>query len=379
MRIIITKKGKTIIQEIENNNSSLNNSSNANDLPFLQRYYSTGHYKRIRKSVINKNFQTLKYNNLSNNIHFLSSSKNNNCSFSKITNNTAKTYRKNDINNSYDIDENNFSTIKNPKYIKLHHRKLIFPKFFSDKYEKDSKDSTNIIDSNMNSYIPSKSLKNLNISEFSDKKYYSFSDVIPKKNIIEMKKKIIEDYKNKEKYTRIDENHFRSVYHSKINLDKFNNLLFSPKIKSTKLSLIKYLNEKNIEPKALTILYKKNLAKLNKLNQMCKLYFINKERVKIFNDNIKKKVNDKSNNVKNIFQIAMRDAEIKVDNFKYKLQKYRCKINEREKYKDIFFNIKNKYWDRYDFDRYNKKKGLNKRNSFLNKSQNSEIINNKYK
>ena len=361
MRIIITKKGRTIIQEIENNSSNINN-----DLPFLKRYNSTCHYNRIKKSLINKKLQTLKYNNLSNNIHFLSSLKSNNSSFSKITNNTAKTYRTN-INNSYDNNENNISIIKNPKYINLHYHKLIFPKYFSDKYEKESKDSNNIIDSKMNSYIPTKRLKNLNISELSDKNYYSLNDIIPKKNIIEMKKKIIDDYKNKEKYNIIDENHFRSVYHSKSNLDKFNNLLFSPKIKSTKLSLIKYLNEKKIEPKALTTLYKKFPIKLNKLNQICKLYFINKERVKILNDNIKKKANEKSNNVKNIFQIEMKDAEVKVDNFKIKLQKYRYKINEREKYRDIFFNIKNKYWDKYNLDRYNKKVVLTKRNSSLDK------------
>ena len=379
MRILITKKGRTIIQEIDNNNS-LNYSSNIKDLPFLKRYYSTGHYNRIKKSIINKKLQILKYNNnLSNNIQFLNSSKNNNSSFSKITNNTAKSYRNNDINNSYDISENNISIIKNPKYIKLHNQKLIFPSYFSDKYEKDSKESTNIIDSNLNSYIPTKRLNNLNISEFSDKKYYSLSEIIPKKNINEMKKKIIEDYNNKAKITRIDENHFRSIYHSKSNLDKFNNLLFSSKIKSTKLSLIKYLNEKKIEPKALTTLYQKDLAKINKLNQICKLYFINKEKIKIYNDKIKKKANDRVDNIKNKFQIEMKDAELKIDNFKYKLQKYRYRLNEREKYNDILFSIKNKYWDRYDLDRYNKKSNPKKMNSFLDKSQNSEILINKYK
>lgn len=171
--------------------------------------------------------------------------------------------------------------------------------------------------------------------------------------------------KRKKNILRIDENHFRSIYHSKSNLDKFNSLIFSPTIKSTKLSLIKYLNEKKIEPTALSTLYHKNSVKMNKLNQICKLYFINKERVKIFNDNIKKTVNDKSNNVKNIFQISLKDAELKVNKFKFKLQKYRYKINEREKYKDIFLNIKNKYWERYNLDRYNKKCSLKKKKFFF--------------
>ena len=155
--------------------------------------------------------------------------------------------------------------------------------------------------------MPSINLKNSNNTSLYEKKYYSFNDIIPKENIIEMKKKVIYDYMEKEKYSKVTNNDFRSIYKAESNLDRFNFLLFSPKIESTKLSLIKYLNEKKINPKSLISLYRKNPNKINKINQMCINYFINKGN-KSFNDLLGNKIKDKKETLRNSLKKIIKDA-----------------------------------------------------------------------
>ena len=251
------------------------------------------------------------------------------------------------------MNNKNISLFQTPKIVKLHHKKLSFPKQFSDKYEKDTSKATAIIDSNLNYYMPSIPLKtNPHISSFSDKnRYYSFNDIIPSKNILEMRKKIIKENEKKIKEANISDYNYRDKINSEINLEKFNNLLLTPKIKSTKLGLIKYLNEKKIGPKVLKSLYNKDNIKINKLNELCKNYFINKEKNRKINDFIKDKKKEKLNFSGNNLDINIKDAEEKIDEFKTKLEKYNFKVNKKEKYRDLFSEVKNKHWKKYNLDR----------------------------
>ena len=138
MRILITKKGNAIFQEI-GDNPSLNNGSNNN---LYKRHYSNEHYQRVKNIVINNKFPKIKNQNSNNN--------------SKIENSSALiNQNSNNLNNPFDISENNIKPIQNPKMIKLHKSKIIVSKQFSDKYEKDLKNNSNlIINSNINNYMP---------------------------------------------------------------------------------------------------------------------------------------------------------------------------------------------------------------------------------
>ena len=260
MRILITLKGNILIKEIDD----LENNSNNNNTPLLKRYKSNPHNLIRKIPKINK-FYISKQKNLS---------KNSINSFTpRIKDDISKKIilDKNDSSNtSFDLNNKNISLFQTPKIVKLHHKKLSFPKQFSDKYEKDTSKATAIIDSNLNYYMPSIPLKtNPHISSFSDKnRYYSFNDIIPSKNILEMRKKIIKENEKKIKEANISDYNYRDKINSEINLEKFNNLLLTPKIKSTKLGLIKYLNEKKIGPKVFKSLYNKDNIKINKLNEL---------------------------------------------------------------------------------------------------------------
>jgi len=374
MRILVTKNGNIIIQEIDTSTSINNNNENKNYLPSLKRHMSSNHYHRIKKVTINSKFRNFKKNNLIDN-KFLSTSKINKSNKPKSTYNTMINFNKKKKN--FNLYDNVVTINKKPKYIKLNNHKLIFPKQFSDKYEKDNKESTAIISSSMKFYMPSITLKNSNTTNL-NKKYYSFNDIISNENIIEMKKKLINEYKEKEKYEKITENNFRSIYKPESDLEKFNDLLFSPIIKSSKLSLIKYINQKKFNPKALKSLYERDPVDLDKMDQICKVYFINKEKDDKLNNFIKDKANEKMNNTKHEFQNIIKDAEERVEDFKIKLEKYNHKVNEKEKYREIFQDLKNKHWERFNLDRFNKKKEFKPRyiHSYLDKKQSISLINN---
>ena len=344
MRILVTLKGNIIIKEINRNNLE-NNSFNG--IPFLRRYNSNQNSKILKIPKITK-FISSKQNNFSNNSINLFTPRNQN-------NSSIKRFLEKDdcISSSFNLSDNSISLFQKPKYIKLHIQKLSVPKQFSDKYEKDTTKSTAIINSNLNYYMPTISLKtNPPSTSFSDKtRYYSLSDIIPYKNILEMRKTIIKENKEKEKDIKISNYNFRSKINSEKELEKFNSFISSPKIKSNKFGLIKYLNEKKIGPKALKSLYNKNNIKINKVNELCKFYFINKEKIKQLNDY--KKLKEKKQF--SINDLNIKDAEEKISEFKTKLEKYNIKVNKKEKHRNLLLEIKNKYWKRYNFDRINNK------------------------
>ena len=346
MRILVTKDGNTIIQELDNSNSNIT-------LPLIKRNFSSGHFNKIKKKIIISKLRNNKEHNSIKN-KFLSVSKFNNNNKNNVENDTYTNQTIKKSNNNIYSEDNSISVYRKPKYIKLKSPKLIFPKQFSERYEKDNNQSIEIIRSKMNCYIPSITIKNINPTQ-SNKQYYSFIDIISNENIKEMRKKIVKEYKEKKKDEKITEKNFRSIYRSKSVLDNFNYLLLNPIINSNKINLIKYINEKKMDPITLKSLSEKDQMELDKIDQVCKIYYMKKEKDTILNDYIKNKANAVMNEAKEEFQNVMRDAENKVDDFKTKLEKYNTKINAKEKYKELLQEIKHKHWRKFNLNRFNKK------------------------
>ena len=110
-----------------------------------------------------------------------------------------------------------------------------------------------------------------------------------------------------------------------------------------------------MDPITLKSLSEKDQMELDKIDQVCKIYYMKKEKDTILNDYIKNKANAVMNEAKEEFQNVMRDAENKVDDFKTKLEKYNTKINAKEKYKELLQEIKHKHWRKFNLNRFNKK------------------------
>ena len=195
MRILITKEGNTIIQDIDDSYPNIPQMTTN-----FNRGYSTGHQLR--------NNQEPKQKLIANKFSLTNDKFGN---FSKILNNKIpQNLKKSKIKLFRNISNLNMEDIEitkdeinSAKQVKVTGKKIYFPKEFSDKYEKyeTEKMSSGIINSSYN-ILPSISQKkdaydglNDSNSIIRNKKYISLAEIIPNDSIIQMKKRILEDKK----------------------------------------------------------------------------------------------------------------------------------------------------------------------------------------
>ena len=350
MRILITKQGNIIIQEIDDT------------LPLkIQNLNSTSKFRGYSTDY------PLRKNNFSN---FNSTIRKNN-----IMRQTPKIKRYRNLEDT-EITKEEMQTAKQ---IKLNEHKITFPKQFAEKYESDitNANNSNIINSS-NNVLPSLNSNHLNskISRelqsparnninknynsstntfLNQEKYLSLNEIIPNNSLYFMKKKILKDKIIRDRATFITENDFRTEYKPITELQTFNNLLQTSLINSNKSNLIRYLNEKKIAPLTVKILANQDVDKISKINKICQTIFSNQEKDKLFNEIVKNKAKQRINNTKKEFQNVISGLGNNMDEAKEKLKKYEKKIDEKEKYREYFNDVVIHHWLRRDLERFNKK------------------------
>ena len=348
MRILVTKQGNVIIQEIDDSMPIL--IQNLNSTTKI-RGYSTNY--SIRKPKIIESYPN--YNQLSKtNITFRQNS-------NDILLNTAskqKTYFKNKYKNLED-SEITKEELQTARQIKLNEHKITFPKQFAEKYERDSLNN-NIITSS-NNILPSLNSKKIDTQEGSNnsllkkEKFLSLGQIIPNTSLNQMKKKIIKDRLIRDRATVITENDFRSKYDPETDIQKFNNILNESKLNSNKSSLIRYLNEKKINPLTLKIISSQDGDKISKFNKMCQTIFQNQDKEKLFNDIVKNKTTQRINNTKKELQTGLNTIGNEINVIQEKLKKYDKRVENKEKYRDNFNEMVIHHWLKRDLERFNKK------------------------
>ena len=379
MRILVTKQGNIIIQEIDDampmNIQNLNSTSRF-------RGYSTDY--PLRTSKFSKLNSTLrKYH---------------------IMGQTPKIKRFRNLEDTEITKEE----IQSAKQIKLNEHKITFPKQFAEKYESDitNSNNNNIINST-NNILPSLNNNSLNSkidkelqspkktilnkinntssnSFINHEKYLCLNEIIPNNSLYLMKKKILKDKKIRDRATFITENDFRSEYQPVSEIQNFNILLKTSLVNSNKSNLIRYLNEKKIAPLTVKILANQDVDKISKINKICQTIFSNQEKDKLFNEIVKNKAKQKINNTKKEFQNVITGLGSNMDEAKQKLKKYEKKIDEKEKYREYFNDIVIHHWLKRDLERFNKKSTPKPKymETFVdgNEDENSKIkIDNKHK
>ena len=350
MRILITKAGKIVLEDLEDLQESCTKTMNI----IRHRNLTISHYDPMKnKRIPFQNNITISSLNDSNNLY----------NTTNIFQNRKKMMLNSDINTNKFIDNiinNNNIEITEVKPLKLGKNKINFPKNFADKYENETNNSIgNIISSNenFNQFLTSSSNNNISSSNNTlHSKLYSFKEIIPESSINTMKKLIINNRKEKEKHTRIDENNFRSSYEIQIDLEKFNDVINYPKINGNKTGLIKYLNiKKNINPNYLKEIVESDSIHIGRVNKMCKILFHSEEQSNLLNNIIKQKIKHKNNSIQRDSQIKLDQMKKEVENIKIKLDKYKHRVNDKEKYREMFNDMVLHYWSKYDFDKLNKK------------------------
>ncbi len=354
MRILVTKQGNIIIQEIDDTMPILTQNLNSTN---KLRGYSTNY--SIRKLKLPEKYLNQNQLSRTNNI-FRQNSTNSNFTGIGGSNNLSK--QKFNFKMKYKNLEDSEITkeeLQTAKQIKLNEHKITFPKQFAEKYENDI--LNNGIINSSNNILPSLNSKKIDTQEGSNnslirkEKYLSLGEIIPNNSLTEMKKKIIKDRLVRDRATVITENDFRSSYEPETDIQKFNNILNSSKLNSNKSSLIKYLNEKKVDPLTIKILSSQDGDKISKINKMCQTIFQNQDKEKLFNDIVKNKAKQRINNTKKEFQIAINGLGSEINSIQEKLKKYDKKIDNKEKYREYFNEVVIHHWLKKDLERFNKK------------------------
>lgn len=352
MRILVTKQGNVIIQEIDDSMPILiRNMNSTNKI----RGYSTNYPLRKPKIIEHSQYinhlskTNFPFRQNSNDNFFNKGSKN----LSRQNSNWNKKYK------NLEDTEITKEELQGARQIKLNEHKISFPKQFAEKYERDSLNN-NIISSS-NNILPSLNSKkidnhnDINNHFLKKERYISLGEIIPNNSLNEMKKKIIKDRIIRDRDTVITENDFRSKYDPETDIQKFNNILTESKLNSNKSSLIRYLNEKKINPLTLKMISNQDGDKISKMNKMCQTIFQNQDKEKLFNDIVKNKTTQRINNTKKEFQTGLNNMGNEINIIQEKLKKYEKRVENKEKYRDNFNEMVIHYWLKKDLERFNKK------------------------
>ena len=394
MRIVITKNGKKIVHELEDESpneydkqkSKYNQSSSMSKLPII----NTTNEELFKKySAKNNEFlhQILRYRD----------------TFQIKRSNSVIDKRA--LDSFYNRDESkiNMNELIQAKKVKISQPKIIMTQAFIDKYDNydsnfkkntnklsnglDNKeeslekrenyiniDDKKIIDINTNSNIKTNmnldSNYGINSSLFSNKtNKINLGKIISRNNLENLRKHISKFNKGPDdNRIFLDEQNirsfnFRSRYENKQATEEDMNLILNYSINPDKHSIIRYFQqEKNISPQYFENLLKYDESKMYKLNKICQMIFENKDNERKFNNFKFLKFNrnkDKFNREKEGQNLKDLQGIIKKSNSI--LDDYTTLINHdnfwrKHAYKDDIIKIKEKYWNKYKVDRFLKNK-----------------------
>lgn len=429
MRIVITKNGKTIVQELddeisdnkfEKSKSKYNQSSSYTKLPIIYsnneelfkkytsknnkfvkdilKYRETFQNKRS-SSVVDRNVIDSFYNRDESkiNLNELNKAKRLKISHPKINMTQEFLYKYDDFDSSFKnkVNELHNSLNKNSNIIDQS----------GDKY-KNNEDNKNM-DSNMqqsfgnifqnkspsvngsiNNYYSNYGLNSTSLASNKNKKI-NIGNIISKNNLINLRKQMSQYNKGYDdtRFPLNEENmrsyNFRSRYENKQMTEDDIDLILNYSINSDKFNIIKYFQqEKNISPQYFENLVKYDEQQMYKLNKICQLIFHRKENddknfnLKYYELNKDKKIDRQkgSQSIEDLQTIIKKSNSI-LDDYNI-LKKNHC-FWRKHAFKEDVMKIKKKYWDKYNVDRFLKNRQRMKINGLLNTSQNSDAIINK--
>ena len=433
MRIVITKDGKILVKELEEETSP-------SDMRTKLKSSQSSYYFKL--PTIYTNEELLKKYRKKTRDEFIMTILHHKEHLNKRRSNSL--INKKDIENFYNRDDSkiNSTELNQAKRIKLSHSKLNIAQMFLDKYDEydenfkkklhdfsnfftnnskkteekekinnnikisiDTKPDNNskiLNNSNNINSIPLDSyngINNNNSSIFSPHniKKINIGDIISKKNLLTLRNRIskINKGSNDVRFPLDEQNmksfNFRTKYENKQATEDDMNLILNYGINTDKSNIIKYFQQnKNISPHYFENLLKYDEQKMFKLNKVCE---------KILNKN-KKEINDKKMKLLTNRNDNMPKYTVDLEDIKKMIKKTGSVINDYTSsikktnhwrlmvYKEEVERIQKKYWERYDVNRFLKNKqklglvGLpftttNRENKKLFSSQSSPNVINK--
>ena len=382
MRIVITKKGKILFKELEDESPS--------NLQFKIKSLQTSSYSKL--PIIYSNDDLLKkFNAKANNNKFIMTVLRNKKISNKRRSNSLLAQKSLENFLSEDNSKIDTNELNKVKKVKLSTSRMNISQFFMEKYdsfdenykkklhdfnniftknEKQSEENDNDMGfalKNKNNTNPINMINNNNTSKFSNTKInkINIGDIISKGNLHTLRNQMSKyNIGSNDVRFPLDENNmksfnFRSKYENKQATDDDMNLILNYGINTDKSSIIKYFKQnKKINPHYIENLLKYDEKKMTKLNKLLDIMLQKKEK-----ENKKDKFlllsklnDDKDRNedfhLKKIENVIKRSNSIinEHSSLNEKLKFWRMKA-----YQEDTENIKKKYWVRYDVERFLKK------------------------
>ena len=389
MRIVITKHGKILFKELEDESPS--------NLQFKIKSLQTSSYSKL--PIIYSNDDLLKkFNAKANNNKFIMTVLRNKKISNKRRSNSLLAQKSLENFLSEDNSKIDTNELNKVKKVKLNTSRMNISQFFMEKYdsfdenykkklhdfnsiftknEKQSEENDNNMGfalNNKNNTNPINMINNNNTSKFSNTKInkINIGDIISKGNLHTLRNQMSKyNIGSNDVRFPLDENNmksfnFRSKYENKQATDDDMNLILNYGINTDKSSIIKYFKQnKKINPHYIENLLKYDEKKMTKLNKLLDIMLQKKEK-----ENKKDKFlllsklnDDKDRNedfhLKKIENVIKRSNSIinEHSSLNEKLKFWRMKA-----YQEDTENIKKKYWVRYDVERFlkNSQKKVNK-------------------
>ena len=388
MRIVITRNGKKIVQDLEEAPDTFEKQKS--------KYYQSSSMSKL--PLISTNEELFKKYSTKNN-EFLHKVLRYRDTFQSKR--SSSIVDKSALESFYNRDESkiNLNELNQARKVKLSHPKINMTQAFLDKYDdydanykKKLNDLSNGLSSKNNSIQKSEEKnddekinedKNIN-SNINIESNYGFNSstlfstknnkinlgqIISKNNLIDLRKQISKYNKGPDDHRIfLDEQNirsfnFRSRYENKQATEEDMDLILNYSINPDKQSIIKYFQqEKKISPQYFENLLKYDEPQMYKLNKICQMIFRRNDNENKFNalkfyqlnkDKDKFNRQKEGQNLKDLQGTIKRSNSILDD---YSVVQKNHNYWRKHGYKDDVMKIKEKYWDKYHVDRFLKNK-----------------------
>jgi len=292
-----------------------------------------------------------------------------------------------DLHNKLEQDQTRIASddFVSSKIISIKQKRLNIPKNVTEKYNSDNKASfilpsvtlpkfrqtinTNLTSSN--NFMNLDSTKGIN----SVRNTFTFRDVLEDNTYKDLKKRLNADKKMKDRLSRIDETKFRSVYGEKNSVEKLDEML-GKNINTDRINLINFLNKKkDVSDVLIKRLSEYSEDKINKVNKICQIVFFNEERSQISKERINERIQAKKNRENTEYKTSIEEMGVNMKSFGNILKDYDRSSDKRERFRDIHNDVVNKFWKKYQVNRFDKNSNRSRSQSIIDDLSNFNVCN----
>jgi hypothetical protein len=196
-------------------------------------------------------------------------------------------------------------------------------------------------------------------------KRFKMTEILSNKTLNNLQNELHKKQRIKDKMWCVGPNDFRSIYKEKDDISLIKEKLENITLTNDKINLIKYINSKdNISEKLIDKLDKSNEDQLQRYNKICQIVSNNKEKENFLKLLITDKIKVMKKKEESEMSKLLSNAERNLNDYKQIMEDYSQPQDiKRYRYYNIHNDIRKNYWNKYNLERFNKRKDLIERSN----------------